>query len=100
MVKSSTGFAAPQYNERTQEVVWLVEKIAATRGIIGEPVEAIFQIEAIPSASGNYWPLIGETVLKGKDDFTGLEISSKDFPVTTLLPDDSTVGSQQGIVKP
>ncbi len=98
ITKTSTGFASPQYNERTQEIVWQIEKIPATKGVIDPSPEAIFQIEATPSQAGNYWPLIGETTLKATDDFTGGILISKDFPITTSLPDDPTVSSQQGIV--
>lgn len=96
-VKSNFG-AAPIYNESAQEVLWQIPRIAATRGVIDQPPEAIFQIEATPSQAGNYWPLIGITTLKAIDDFTGLEITDADEPVSTRLPDDLTVGSQQGIV--
>ena len=99
VVKSSI-LSQPAYNESTQEVSWKIDKIIATKGAIGTPVEAIFQIEAIPSEVGQYWTLIQDTNLTANDDFTGQKLSSKDVGVSTALPDDPTITSSQGIVKP
>ncbi|OGY63072.1 MAG: hypothetical protein A2745_01455 [Candidatus Harrisonbacteria bacterium RIFCSPHIGHO2_01_FULL_44_13] len=98
--KSNSG-ALPVYNERTQEVVWLIDRIPATKGVIGDPLEAIFQIEAMPSANlaGTYMPLIKNSSITATDDFTGLKLSGSDLAATTALPDDPTVGPQGGIVK-
>lgn len=97
LAKSNIG-TVPVYNERTQEVVWQIDKIAATKGVIGSQIEAIFQVEAVPSQAGTYWPLMRQTFLKATDDFTGRVLESSDFEITTALSDDLTVGSQQGIV--
>ena len=98
-VKSNVA-VAPQYNERTQEVVWRVGKILATKGVVGAPVEAIFQIEAIPSAimAGSFQPLAGETRLTAADIFTGEKLSASDGALTTNLVDDSTVSEGEGKV--
>lgn len=90
----------PVYNERTQEIVWNLDKIIATKGVIGNPVEAIFQVEAIPSQPDSYWLLMQETFLKAIDDFTGEELSAGDVGLNTSLPDDRTVNAGQGIVLP
>lgn len=97
-VSKNTIGNPPAYNNQTQEVVWKLDKLSATKGVVGSPAEAIFQIEAVPSQAGNYWPLIGITIITAHDDFTGLEITDVDEPVSTQLPDDASVGSQQGIV--
>src|SRR3989344_928043 len=98
VTKSNSGIL-PIYDSQTQEVVWEIDKIIATRGVVGEPLEAIFQIEAIPSSPNVFWPLIQETTLIATDDFTNTALISRDAGITTALPHDSTVSSSQGLVK-
>lgn len=99
-VVKSSGSSAPVYNERTQEIVWNIDRISATTGVISKPFEAIFQIEATPSSSdvGRFMELIRETNMKAIDEFTELELTDKDFSITTQLPDDPTVSGSQGMV--
>ncbi|MFH1161769.1 MAG: hypothetical protein V1696_00605 [Candidatus Jorgensenbacteria bacterium] len=101
LVKSSID-VVPSWNERTGEVTWQIDKIAATKGVISNPIEAVFQVRATPDATkvGQNQPLIGETTLKATDDFTGLELTSRDAGLTTALPDDHTVGQDAGRVIP
>ena len=89
----------PTFNVASNEVVWKINRIGATTGVIGKPLEGIFQIQAVPSSSnlGQYMPLLSETKVTAADDFTGLELSGIDQEITTALPDDSSVGSS-GIV--
>lgn len=91
----------PEYNERTQEIVWKIPRIAATRGILSQPIEAIFQIEATPSIGfiNQYLPLVSETRVRAIDEFTGLELNNVDFALSTNLTDDTTVGAGQGSVR-
>ncbi len=98
--KSSAGTSVPTYNERTQEMVWTIARVPATTGVISRALEATFQIVATPSSSdlGGFMPLIQETAIKAIDEFTNLELTDKDFPVNTSLPDDPTVTSGQGVV--
>lgn len=98
-VSKVTAGSSPAYNERTQEIVWKIDRVPATTGVISKPAEAVFQIEATPSSSdlGRFMSLIGEASIKAVDEFTGVEFSEKDFGIDTGLPDDPTVGSQ-GIV--
>lgn len=93
--------SVPEYNERTQEIIWKIPRIPATRGVISEPIKAIFQVEATPSLVyvGQYMPLLSETVIRGLDEFTQIEITDTDFDLSTDLPDDVTVGRGQGIVR-
>ncbi|PIP29933.1 hypothetical protein COX26_01450 [Candidatus Jorgensenbacteria bacterium CG23_combo_of_CG06-09_8_20_14_all_54_14] len=101
LVKSSID-AVPLWNERRSEVTWQIEKIAATKGVISDPIEAVFQVRATPDVTevGQYQPLMGETTLRTTDDFTGLELTSRDAGFTTALPDDRTVGEGIGRVIP
>ena len=97
--KSNTT-TIPVYNERTQEIVWMIDSISAGSGVLSRPSEAIFQVEAIPSVSdiGKYMTLLQPTSLKAADDFTGLEIQASDSGLNTELKDDFTITSQQGVV--
>lgn len=97
--KSNSDFL-PTYNDRTQEIVWTINKISATKGVISQPLEAIFQIEAVPNINqvGNYQPLIREANITASDDFTGKTLQNQAAAVTTVLPDDLTVSQIKGIV--
>lgn len=96
----STGDTSPIYNERTQEIVWNVEKIPATRGVISVPLEAIFQVRAIPSAAmvGRSQPLVTRAEFSAEDEFTGSALSGSDDGITTDLPDDRAFILTGGIV--
>jgi len=99
-VKSNID-SVPKYNERTQEVLWKIPFISATTGVISEPIEAVFQIEATPSLHllNRPMPLTSKTSVKAFDDFVQLEIMDQDESLTTDIHlDDPTVSSQQGTV--
>lgn len=68
--------AVPIYNERTQNVSWFIDKIAATKGVIGKPVEAVFQIELIPNANqvGLYPILIEDFSISAIDEFVNIKM--------------------------
>ena len=91
---------APVYNESTREIVWRLDKIQANQGLSNNSLEAVFQVEAIPSSDqvGNYMPLMDQSFIKAHDEFTGIDLTSNDLALTTALPDDFTA-SQQGIVQ-
>ena len=95
--KSNAG-TVPAYDNQRNLVIWNVSRVRANQGVVGDPVEAIFQVEAVPSASqvGKYMVLIGDTHVKGTDDFTGQEVLNNDISVNTALPDDVTVSGQVG----
>ncbi len=101
MVKSNSA-TMPIYNDRTQEVVWTIDRISATRGVLNAPLEAIFQIEATPSINqaGAAMDLVGETSLTATDEFTGEALSSKALKINSAGLSDPTVTQQQGIVMP
>ena len=101
VVKSNID-TVPLYNEETREVSWKIDKIRATKGILDEPLAAVFQIKATPNSSdlGNFQGLVSATVISATDDFTGLELTGSDIALTTSLPDDVTVGQNGGRVVP
>jgi len=96
----STSESSPTYNERTQEVVWNIDKISAASGILSDPIEAIFKVELTPNVTevGQYKDILGKTTLTATDDFTGVDMVSYDNPLTTNLTDDKTVQQENGRV--
>ncbi|MBI4034196.1 MAG: hypothetical protein HY378_01455 [Candidatus Brennerbacteria bacterium] len=101
IVKSNTD-SVPLYEPQTNEVVWTIGKIRATKGVLDEPLAAVFQIAATPVSSdlGNFKELLSLTTLRALDDFTGLEVIGSDVAINSSLPDDVTVGQNGGRVQP
>jgi hypothetical protein len=101
-ITKSNGETEPVYNERTQEVIWTIPVIPAAKGLLNKPLEAIFQVEAIPSVTqvGNSMSLIRETTVTATDSFTKVRLSHVDGQITTVTLDDLTVSSNQGEVQP
>lgn len=92
----------PEYNKRTQEVVWKIDKILANKGVIGKPIEAVFQVEATPDITqvGSSMPLMSQTNISAFDEFVNMELNSFDEMLTTQLDNDSAVDSSEGTVLP
>jgi len=89
----SNNQTIPVYNERTQELIWRINKIAATEGTLTPPIQMIFQVEITPSISqaGDQAQLIQETQFRGVDAFTGQEIFKTAKEITTVAPGDPTI---------
>jgi hypothetical protein len=98
--KSNIASSTPIYNDRTQEIVWFIDKIPATKGVISAPLEAVFQIEATPNITqiGNYQPLIKESSLTAFDEFSEINLQNQAPAVTTALPDDFNVSQIKGLI--
>jgi hypothetical protein len=98
-VKSNVD-GKPMYDSSTREVIWKIDRISATTGLLGTAPEAVFQVASVPTMDmkGKNAPLLGITDLSATDDFTGAIIHSSAPEVTTALPDDATV-TGQGIVQ-
>ncbi len=77
-VKSNIS-AIPVYNEKSQSIIWKIDKLAANKGALGTPAEAIFQIEVTPNITqaGQSIPIIGEMTFVAEDEFSGLKINAK-----------------------
>lgn len=92
----STIDAKPAHDLLANEVVWKIDRVSATTGVLGVPPEAVFQIEATPAATmaGRPMPLLSTTSIMAADDFTGGVISGSAPEITTALPDDLTVAGQ------
>lgn len=91
----------PTYNPGGNQVVWNIDRVAATKGILSDPAEAVFQIEATPDASmvGAPEPLIKTTYLEATDNFTGFTIQSQAIPVDTTMLDDEVSAIESIVVR-
>jgi hypothetical protein len=85
--------SVPVYEPATGKVTWSIDSIAATKGIISAPIEAIFQISNTPAVNqvGQDVTILNSTNLTAQDQFTGAKLSSSDSPLTTAIPDDKTI---------
>ncbi len=90
---SSVASDTPVYDPGTGLVSWTIPHIAATTGVLGQPLEATFQISDTPAVNqvGQIVNLVGQTSLTATDDFTGETLSASDQPITTQLPDDASL---------
>lgn len=93
------GAIAPQgseisYDSASHEIVWQIGKLSAATGILLPVKQVAFQVSLIPSSSqiGQYAELVKSAAFKGKDDFTGKQISASSLSLTTNLPDDPENG--------
>ncbi len=100
-IKSNVS-SEPQYNPASNEVRWEIDKVVAGRGVVNEPVEAVFQVEVTPAVNqvGQSIEFLGESVLQATDSFVNLPTEDSDQKLTTELPDDPTTGSSDKRVQP
>ena len=91
---------SPEYNERTGEVTWDIGKVQPGIGVILPAQEVVFQISLTPTLTqaGRIVPIFNPTTISGKDEFTGVSLSETTIPIPSDLPDDPTVGYDQGTV--
>ncbi len=84
-------------NAANGEVTWQIPAVAATAGITGKPVEAVFQVANTPAINqvGQDATLIGAATLTATDAFTGAAMQSSAPQITTALPNDTSVSTGQ-----
>lgn len=92
--------SVPIYNERTQEVSWFIDRIAATKGVVNKPIEAVFQIELLPNINqiGSYPVLMGDSLINAIDEFVNLQLTGTAKGVTTQGLSDIGFDSKNGEV--
>jgi len=101
-IAGNYGDLKPEFNERTNELVWRIKEIPAFSGILMPAYELIFQISATPSInqSGNYMKLLEAINFTANDKFTGQPINLIAEPITSELKSDPTVKQEEGKVQP
>lgn len=89
-----------EYNERTKQIVWKIAKMPAATGFLLPVSELVFQVSIQPSVTqiGTTPILIDESRLEAKDIFTEESLESFDSAIATNLPDDLSVGFNEGKV--
>ncbi len=97
--KTSVASSSIVYNDRTQEISWDVAQIQATRGVLTDPLEMIFQAELTPAIDqvGGTPEIIQGTSVSYRDAFTGEQRTTSAAGVTTRLPDDATIVGDRGV---
>lgn len=97
IIPENTGL---EYNGRTKEMVWKIDKLPAATGFLIPVYEAVFQIAITPSITqvGTTPVLSDESSLKGTDVFTKEMLESFSSAIPAYLPDDLTVDKRDGMV--
>ena len=100
--KSGAGAATLEYNNRTNELIWDIGDVAAGTGALLAPYEVIFQVGLTPSINkvNMVVPIINESILTGKDVFTGTDILTIALTLNTDLPDDTGVDLAKSRIQP
>ncbi len=101
VVKSTIG-TQPRFNAASNEVRWDIANLPATKGILGDPVEAVFQVENVPAVNqiGQSVELLSETTVEADDNFVERKLKSMDRELDTNLPDDQSLVGQDHEVRP
>jgi len=99
-VKSKTSGSFSFDEDSPEFLTWEIDKISATKGVISQPTQAIFQIRAVPTKElvGKHMSLIGLTTITATDQFTSSPLSNTANALTTELSDDPTLSASDGIV--
>ena len=97
-VKANLG-ESPVFDEKENEVVWRIDRVAATKGVLSEPAEAVFQIEGTPNDDmlGASQLLLRAARLKALDNFTGLDLQSVAGSVTSAVV--GAISGESDVVK-
>lgn len=97
---SKTGL---EYNQRTREVTWNLERIPAGAGIDKPSSSLVFQVALTPTDDdvGKSPDLIGETKFTGTDTFSQETVNLTAQHVNTTLPDDKSMNEDMGrVIRP
>ncbi len=88
------------YNTETREVIWEIPLLDANTGVSSPVKEVVFQVSIKPKDSdiGNIVKITEIVRATGFDDFTKNEIEAIDIELTSELPDDYSIGINEGIV--
>ncbi len=94
--------SAPVINANSGLVTWNIGSIPATKGVVNDPIEAIFQVEVTPATTqvGEKFLLMGETRLEATDAFTGLRLSDTANALDSDLVYDQTISARDRRVQP
>ncbi|RJQ26613.1 hypothetical protein C4565_06495 [Candidatus Parcubacteria bacterium] len=99
-VSKSNIETKPEYDSTSNTIKWKIPRILSGRGVVSDIIQATFQVRATPSQdqAKQFMPIMKETIARGTDEFTEIELVSRDVALSTSLPDDPTVGAGGGRV--
>ena len=85
------------FDAKTGKIIWNVGNLPANTGIFSPAKEVVFQISIIPETSqvGDFVMLASEVIASGFDTFTGEDLMSTSDALTTILPDDLSIGEEE-----
>lgn len=91
---SSSIDSKPEYDSASGKITWNIGDIMANKGVISDPIEAVFQVEVTPAVNqiGQYITFLGNTSIQWHDNFTDAQLSDSYVSLNTLLVDDATIG--------
>lgn len=89
-----------KYDERTNQVAWKIGPMENGIGFTSAPREVVFQVSIIPQINqvGNKVKLLDNSVLTGKDLFTGMEAKVQTKEKSTDLYEDAELGFRYAVV--
>jgi len=88
------------FDRDTRKIIWNVGDLPANTGIFLPVKEIVFQVSITPKSwqVGDFIMLTSEVVATGFDTFTEEELISTTDVLTTRLPDDLSIGDEEGRV--
>lgn len=92
-----------EYNPRTREVIWNIERIPGGSGIDKPTIKLVFQIALTPTDNdvGKALDIIGDTTLTGIDTFSQENVTLTARKINTTLPDDKSMNEDMGrVIRP
>lgn len=98
----SPGDANLSFDKASGEIAWKTGRILAGTGFLRPAAQVAFQVGLTPSPNqaDTFPTIINEVLASGRDTFTNQTLSSSDEHITTDLPDDPAVTSNQKKVAP
>jgi hypothetical protein len=90
-----------KYDSLNRKITWEVGKLSAATGILTPAKYVAFQIALTPSSTqiGQVVELIKQSVISGKDSFTGTDLKATDAIISSNLPDDPGTTWERGKVE-
>ncbi len=100
VVKTNIG-SQPSYDPASGKITWNIGNMTATKGIISSPAETIFQIELTPAVNqvNQFITFLSDTRIQGKDTFTNSDLTNSAPALSTELPDDTAITTQNRTVQ-
>lgn len=83
------------FNERTHEIIWDIGKMKNGTGVLDDPREVVFQISVLPEVNQikENIPIMTNTILTARDDFTGSNIREEIKQKTTSISEDISIAA-------